>query len=886
MLITVTISTSIRKQLSSKGFSQIRYFSIIRPEKAPENKQEPEIERPIHEDVFKSGQKLGSFKVGDPTFYSLIENFSKTGDLISLAKVFNQMKRERRVFIERNFILVFKAYGKAKKAENALDLFDKMWVEYQCRPSVRSFNSVINVAIQEGLFSRALEFYSSVVIRDKRVLPNVLTYNLILKVLCRLRLIDRAIETFREMPVRKCTPDVFTYCTLMDGLCKEDRIDEAVCLLDEMQVEGCFPTAVTFNVLINGLCKKGDLARAANVVENMFLKGCVPNEATYNTLIHGLCLKGKLEKAVSLLDRMVRNKCIPNDVTYGTIINGLVKQGRAVDGAHMLVSMEERGLKANQYVYSTLISGLFKEGKPKEALNMWKEMISKGCKPNTVLYGTLIDGLCGEMKPDEAKDVLLEMDKVGCKPNAFIYSSLMKGFFNMGNSDKALSLWKEVASNDCVQNEVCYSVLIHGLCSDGKLEEARMFWEEMLLNGYRPDVVAYSSLIHGLCSDGFVEEGLKLFNEMLCAGSGSQPDIITYNILSNALCKHGRISHAIDLLNNMLDRGCDPDLVTCNIFLKTLKEHTNGSQDGSEFLEELVLRLHKRRQVAGASKIIEVMLQKYLTPKTSTWEIVIQELCKPKKVIGGSMWFSESLFLVQSWAKDESTLKLALQSLKHYPQPFWLALFVEGTLFTKAKLLAAQDSIVNGVALSQMKSFVPAIIDMTVSIPKDSTPPTMLWLFKGQSSVIHVKVTRHSMKDVPESDEAVAQWCKDKFIVKWSDLLSSWKGLTFTAVGLAIVTILMHILIQFSQLEHSTPTKVSPVSSSNGTVLATFQRFPTMMLMVALSKGCGGFDFSSSAIVGSNHGGFVAHDRGGSDGGMVWFGCFSIVLVLHYKRND
>ncbi|XP_024967530.1 1-acyl-sn-glycerol-3-phosphate acyltransferase 2-like isoform X2 [Cynara cardunculus var. scolymus] len=136
------------------------------------------------------------------------------------------------------------------------------------------------------------------------------------------------------------------------------------------------------------------------------------------------------------------------------------------------------------------------------------------------------------------------------------------------------------------------------------------------------------------------------------------------------------------------------------------------------------------------------------------------------------------------------------------------------------------------------------------------------------TSWIHVKVTRHSMKDVPESDEAVAQWCKDKFIVKddvldqhkiadafpdselidigrplkslvvlvswvcllvfgsfkflqWSDLLSSWKGLTFTAVGLAIVTILMHILIQFSQLEHSTPTKVSPVSSSNGTVLAT-----------------------------------------------------------------
>lgn len=39
-------------------------------------------------------------------------------------------------------------------------------------------------------------------------------------------------------------------------------------------------------------------------------------------------------------------------------------------------------------------------------------------------------------------------------------------------------------------------------------------------------------------------------------------------------------------------------------------------------------------------------------------------------------------------------------------------------------------------SVSQMRSFVPAIIDMTVALPKDTTPPTMLRLFKGQSSVV------------------------------------------------------------------------------------------------------------------------------------------------------
>lgn len=35
-------------------------------------------------------------------------------------------------------------------------------------------------------------------------------------------------------------------------------------------------------------------------------------------------------------------------------------------------------------------------------------------------------------------------------------------------------------------------------------------------------------------------------------------------------------------------------------------------------------------------------------------------------------------------------LQSGLQALHDFPQPFWLALFVEGTRFTQAKLEAAQ----------------------------------------------------------------------------------------------------------------------------------------------------------------------------------------------------
>ncbi|KAG6520059.1 hypothetical protein ZIOFF_017089 [Zingiber officinale] len=162
---------------------------------------------------------------------------------------------------------------------------------------------------------------------------------------------------------------------------------------------------------------------------------------------------------------------------------------------------------------------------------------------------------------------------------------------------------------------------------------------------------------------------------------------------------------------------------------------------------------------------------------------VMKKSSKFLPVIGWSMWFTEYLFLERSWAKDEKTLKLGLQRLKDFPRPFWLALFVEGTRFTPAKLLAAQDYAASqGLplprnvliprtkgfvsAISIMRPFVPAVYDVTVAIPLDQSPPTMLRLLKRQSCVVHVHIKRYAATDLPETDDGLAQWCRDIFVAK------------------------------------------------------------------------------------------------------------------------
>ncbi|KAG9136283.1 hypothetical protein Leryth_003866 [Lithospermum erythrorhizon] len=250
-------------------------------------------------------------------------------------------------------------------------------------------------------------------------------------------------------------------------------------------------------------------------------------------------------------------------------------------------------------------------------------------------------------------------------------------------------------------------------------------------------------------------------------------------------------------------------------------------------------------------------------------------------VLGWSMWFSDYIFLERNWAKDQDRLKTGLDGLNGFPLPFWLALFVEGTRFTPEKLLAAQEYAQSAglpiprnvliprtkgfvTTITHLRSFVPAIYNMTLAIPKDEPRPTLLRLLRGRSSTVHLHLQRHLMNELPETETGIAKWCKDAFVEKddllerhrtkdsfgiseshdigrpkrslmvvlsWSFILLfgvikffEWcpftKGeVAFCIAFLVIVMFLMQILVVFSQSEQSNPSATStPATSAPNTL--------------------------------------------------------------------
>ncbi|KAK8977682.1 hypothetical protein V6N11_013465 [Hibiscus sabdariffa] len=163
---------------------------------------------------------------------------------------------------------------------------------------------------------------------------------------------------------------------------------------------------------------------------------------------------------------------------------------------------------------------------------------------------------------------------------------------------------------------------------------------------------------------------------------------------------------------------------------------------------------------------------------------IVKKTTQYLPVFGLTTWFYEFIFVDRNWAKDESKLRSSFEALKDFPMPFWMIIFVEGTRLTPDKLLEAQafasskgypipknvlipktKGIVTTV--QSLRSFVPAIYDVTIAIPKNQPYfPTLLTFLKMQPCKVKVHIKRYSIKDLPESDQEIAQWCRSRFIAK------------------------------------------------------------------------------------------------------------------------
>ncbi|XP_029042136.1 1-acyl-sn-glycerol-3-phosphate acyltransferase gamma-like [Osmia bicornis bicornis] len=144
--------------------------------------------------------------------------------------------------------------------------------------------------------------------------------------------------------------------------------------------------------------------------------------------------------------------------------------------------------------------------------------------------------------------------------------------------------------------------------------------------------------------------------------------------------------------------------------------------------------------------------------------------------LGWAWKFAECIFLERNWNKDKQIIASQIKELAEYPDSIWLLLYPEGTRFTPQKLVASQKFAqekglpvlkyhltprIKGFTASipHMRGKNTAIYDIQIHFkPDDPVKPTITNLLLGKRVEAHLHMRRIALEEVPEDEEAAAEW--------------------------------------------------------------------------------------------------------------------------------
>ncbi|KAI3457623.1 hypothetical protein Pfo_014286 [Paulownia fortunei] len=277
--------------------------------------------------------------------------------------------------------------------EIAWVLFDEMQ-RRGVEPNVVTFGTLINRLCANSELDMAFSLKRSME-RDFKIWPNAHIYVALIKGLCKVDHLNKAIKLKDEMLRKKVELDPAVYSTLISAFFKVGRKGEVSGLLEEMRRNECKPNTVTYNAMIYGFCQEKEFDSAFGALSEMEKEGCKPDVISYNMIIGALCKERKVSEANDLLEDMPRRKCPPDVVTYRTLFNGFCDVKQFKDAASILDEMIFMGYAPHSSSVSKYINELV-QGKHAELWTclfslvkrnsidryIWRLVTSLVCKDN------------------------------------------------------------------------------------------------------------------------------------------------------------------------------------------------------------------------------------------------------------------------------------------------------------------------------------------------------------------------------------------------------------------------------------------------------------------------------------------------------------------------
>ncbi|CAH9140318.1 unnamed protein product [Cuscuta epithymum] len=403
--------------------------------------------------------------------------------------------------------------------------------------SPTDFSNVFKEFASRGDWQRSLRLFKYMQ-RQMWCKPNEHVYSIMIGILGREGLLDKALEIFDQMPTHNVARNVFSYTAIINAFGRNGQYETSLRLLEKMKMEKVVPNILTYNTVINSCARGGyEWEGLLSLFAEMRHEGVLPDLVTYNTLLSACAIRGLYDEAAMVFRTMTEGGILPDITTYRYLADTFGKLGKLGKFSELLREMESGGNLPEVTAYNVLLEAYSQSDSLNEAMDVFRQMQAAGCAPNADTYTLLLNLYGKNGRYDQARDLFLEMKISNTEPDADTYNILIQVFGEGGYFKEVVTLFHDMIEEKVEPNMETYEGLAHACGKGGLHEDAN----KILLNMYKKDLVpsskVYSGVIEAYGQAALYEEVIVAFNTM--NEVGSMPDIETFTSMIHAFAKGG-----------------------------------------------------------------------------------------------------------------------------------------------------------------------------------------------------------------------------------------------------------------------------------------------------------------------------------------------------------
>jgi pentatricopeptide repeat protein len=321
-------------------------------------------------------------------------------------------------------------------------------------------------------------------------------------------------------------PDVVTFNTILKGYAQSMNVDECFKVIAEMVEVKVDPDDVTYGILLDACIADNNLNKANEVLDGLIKSGMAMNTVLYTTFIKGFVRAEMLDRAMQLYETMKtgkpgegadqEKKAKPDLITYSILIKAHTDKRQMERALYLLNDMQEAGYQPDDIVVNHLIEGCCHVSNIELGEKLYKEMVVSGkTKPSIYTIATMVKlyGKCGR---SEAAIALVESmeEKYKLTPSVVIYTCLMSGCVRNKKYDRAVDVFRQVKSQGLKPDKMTYTTVVDASRQGSKWDQAYELCEEAALQRIELVVDTQNNLLGQMIAKSQITTARKMYKLM------------------------------------------------------------------------------------------------------------------------------------------------------------------------------------------------------------------------------------------------------------------------------------------------------------------------------------------------------------------------------------